>query len=38
MTVLNYMLLDESREGHREKTYVDTFQQFLPIAVGQVYE
>ena len=38
MTVLDCLLADEKRGGKRQKLYVDTFQKFLPIAMGQLSE
>ena len=38
MTVLECLEANEKRGGKRQKQYMDTFQKFLPIAMGQLSE
>lgn len=38
MTVLKCMVVTEIRGGQSQKIYMDTFQEFLPIAMGQLSE
>jgi len=36
MTVLKCMVAEETRGGHRQREYIDTFKELLPIAMGQL--
>lgn len=36
LTVLKCFISEENRGGKRQKIYVDTFQNFRPIAMGQL--
>ena len=38
MTVLECMMANEKRGGSRQKLYMETYQKFLPIALGQLSE